>query len=103
MKNEEYQRLAQDGEQESLGHPKEPVDAIIVQNMKTAFIGALASFEEHFGELWGHGRRECDLSEVQMAYRNIWSNARTRILDIGNCCLRAVIRHASDSSTTLRS
>ena len=50
---------------------------------------ALAAFEERFGELWGHGLRDEDLDEEQREWKELWMEARARILDNGNSNLRA--------------
>ena len=55
----------------------------------TTIIGALAAFEERFGELWGHGLRDEDLDEEQREWKELWMEARARILDNGNSNLRA--------------
>lgn len=63
----------------------------LLQNLekkfKTTMIGALARFEENFGELWGHGKTK--LTEVEEEWREIWDETRTEILNNGNNQLRA--------------
>ena len=56
------------------------------KKFKTTMIGALARFEENFGELWGHGAES--LTEEQAAWRKIWEETRTEILNNGNNQLR---------------
>jgi hypothetical protein len=50
--------------------------------VQTAFIGALASFENHFGYLWGHG--EMKLTQEQEDFKEVWQKVRKEILDKGN-------------------
>ena len=66
------------------------LDKIITTKMRTTFIGALQSFEDYFGELWGHGLAEEELTEEQMAFRDIWDQTRTEILNKSNGQLRAL-------------
>ena len=62
----------------------------ITKKFNTTTIGALATFEEDFGFLWGHGIEYDRLSEDQKEWRKVWSRTRTDILDLGNSNLRAV-------------
>lgn len=57
------------------------------KKFKTTMIGALARFEENFGELWGHGKAK--LNETEEEWRQIWDDTRTEILNNGNNQLRA--------------
>jgi len=66
------------------------LDKIITTKMRTTFIGALQSFEDYFGVLWGHGLAEEELTEEQMAFRDIWDQTRTEILNKSNGQLRAL-------------
>ena len=63
--------------------------ASLKKKFDTTIIGALAAFEERFGELWGHGLRDEDLDEEQREWKELWMEARARILDNGNSNLRA--------------
>ena len=58
----------------------------VERKFKTTMIGALASFEKYFGELWGH--EEGGLSEEQIKMKQFWEQARTEILNNGNSQLR---------------
>tara|TARA_R100001163_G_C4949276_1_gene117752 strand:+ start:112 stop:423 length:312 start_codon:yes stop_codon:yes gene_type:complete len=55
----------------------------------TTTIGSLAAFEENFGFLWGHGKNYNDLTDDEKYWRNLWSDTRTTILDLGNSNSRA--------------
>lgn len=61
----------------------------IVKKFNTTTIGSLAIIEETFGFLWGHGISYNQLDEDQKDWREAWSEARTKILDLGNSNLRA--------------
>jgi hypothetical protein len=63
----------------------------IEKKFKTTMIGALASFENVFGELWGIDKEECDLTKEEMMWLNKWNNTRNQILNNGNSQLRAAI------------
>ena len=52
--------------------------------LNTTMIGAISAFEEEFGELWGHGLDETELSETHKAVRKRWLDARCKILNKGN-------------------
>ena len=65
----------------------------LLNNLKkkfdTTIIGSLAAFEERFGELCGHGLPTEELDEDQLYWREVWADARSRVLDNGNANLRA--------------
>ena len=65
----------------------------LLNNLKkkfdTTIIGSLAAFEEKFGELWGHGLPTEELDEDQIYWREVWADARSKVLDNGNSNLRA--------------
>ena len=60
----------------------------IKKKFDTTTIGSLAILEELFGELWGHGLPYRDLEEEEKEWREVWNEARTKILDLGNSNLR---------------
>ena len=62
---------------------------IIKKKFNTTIIGSLASFEDTFGDLWGHGLAMGDLEEDQRYWRDIWMETRAKVLDNGNSNLRA--------------
>ena len=64
---------------------------ILKKKMTTAFIGALARFEQFFGEeIWGHGKPEEECTPEQLAWREVWEECRTEVLNNGNHQWRAV-------------
>ena len=65
----------------------------LTKKFKTTMIGALARFEERFGEIWGFGLEEGkELSKEQEDALEAWLLVRTEILNNGNTQLR----HALD-------
>lgn len=65
---------------------------VVHKKMDTAFIGAIAQFEEAFGHAWGHGKLPAELDEVERYYRNVWETCRNAILTNGNGQKRAVAK-----------
>jgi len=66
------------------------LQAILRRKLTTAFIGALAQFEKHFGGLWGHGRPTTSLTADEREWRARWEACRTDALNVGNTQVRAV-------------
>ena len=62
---------------------------ILKKKFDTTIIGALAAFEERFGDLWGHGLPIAELDEDQRYWRDLWMETRSKVLDNGNANLRA--------------
>ena len=56
----------------------------IKKKFNTTMIGALAAFEEEFGELWGDGLDIDDLTPDQLEERERWERVRSKVLDNGN-------------------
>lgn len=56
------------------------------KKIQTTMIGSLSTIEEYFGFLWNHGASE--LSEEQKRIRDIYEEARAKILDRGNTQIR---------------
>lgn len=65
------------------------IEYIIRKKIETTMIGALARFEENFGELWGHDKD--NLSQEQLRNEIIWEKTRNEILDHGNSQIRKAI------------
>ena len=61
----------------------------IEKKCKTTMIGAIASFEEVFGVLWGHGNEQ--LSQEEQYWLEKWEEARTLVLNNGNNQIRAAM------------
>lgn len=61
------------------------LDKIISKKIETTFIGALDSFEKHFGFLWGQDKDEdAKLTKQEIQMENLWEACRTDILNKGN-------------------
>jgi len=76
-------------------YAKKKLTQVLNKKFKTTMIGALASFEALFGELWGHGKNIGDLTEAEVAFREAWEQARTDILNKGNAQLRGAMEELS--------
>jgi len=63
---------------------RERLKRIVSTKIKTSFIGALARFEEAFGEFWGDGIPLHRLSPEQLEWRQRWEKCREAILDNGH-------------------
>ena len=83
-------RLREAAQERFLDESRKRLDKIMSQKMRTTFIGAIAVFEEVFGFLWGHGEADHDITEQQQMMKDLWEEARTRILNKSNNQLRAV-------------
>jgi hypothetical protein len=68
---------------------RQRLDKIVSTKMKTAFIGALAAFEESFGFLWGKDKNESELTQSEKEMSELWEQTRTKVLNNGNTQLRA--------------
>ena len=67
----------------------------IKKKFNTTMIGALAAFEEEFGELWGNGMDFEDLSIDQAEERERWERVRSRVLNNGNDQSRSAMEEIS--------
>lgn len=77
-------------EQKFKEESRKRLDRIVTTKMRTTFIGALQSFEDYFGYLWGHNIPEEELTDEQREFRDIWDQTRTEILNKSNGQLRAL-------------
>jgi len=68
---------------------------LIEKKFKTTYIGALASFEEAFGHLWGHGKNVSELTSQEKEFAEKWANVRTEVLNKGNNNSRATQEEVS--------
>ena len=82
-------RMQQAREDRYLEQSRRRLDKIVSTKIRTAFIGALAAFEEEFGFLWGHDIDEEDLTSEQQQMLELWIRVRTNVLNNGNTQLRA--------------
>lgn len=58
------------------------------KKFRTTMIFPLSQFESAFGELWGHGLDEDELTTQQKLNRKKWESVRSSILDNGNQQMR---------------
>lgn len=77
---------------------KKRLSNILTTKIKTSFIGAISSCEKGFGFIWGHGKDEDELTEQELAMREVWEEVRTEILDNGNTQLRAATNEVENYS-----
>lgn len=63
---------------------------IVDKKFETCFIFPLAQFEETFGELWGHGLKDEELSKYQRMMKEQWEQVRINILNKGNALRRSL-------------
>ena len=82
--------IRKSSQEKYLEESRKRLDKIITSKLRTTFIGAIASFEEHFGFLWGHGKLESELTQEEKDFAILWQNVRTEILHKSNNQLRAV-------------
>lgn len=57
---------------------------IIGTKFQTTMIFPLSQFESAFGQLWGHGKDEENLTNDEKMYRAKWNECRNNILNNGN-------------------
>ena len=84
------QRAKDAREERYLEQSRQRLDKIVCTKVRTAFIGALAAFEEEFGFLWGQDTSSNEKTEEQIDMAELWERARTKVLNTGNGQLRAV-------------
>ena len=61
------------------------------KKVQTTMIGALSTIEESFGFLWGFEEKdESKLTPEQIHLKNIYDEARAKILDRGNTQIRSL-------------
>jgi hypothetical protein len=68
---------------------RQRLDKLVSTKIRTAFIGALAAFEESYGFLWGIDKDENDLTTEELDMQILWEQTRTKVLNNGNAQVRA--------------
>jgi hypothetical protein len=63
---------------------------IVTKKLRTTMVGAMSAVEKRLGVLWGQGKPAEELSESELAWREVWYLLREEILDLGNGQLRAI-------------
>jgi len=79
-------------------HSKNTLKRHMETKFRTTMIGALSKFEKIFGDLWGHGLPDSDLSETQRKFKEKWQLARTEILNNGNNQMRAALSEIDNNT-----
>ena len=72
----------------------------IEKKFQTTMIGSLSSFENVFGELWGHGKTDENLTDEEIYWRAKWEVVRTEVLNNGNHQLRGAIEEVMEYTMT---
>ena len=68
---------------------KQKLRHIVNTSIKTTMIGSISVFESVFGGLWGMNLPEgVELNEKQRQFLDMWEEARTRVLDLGNNAMK---------------
>jgi len=65
---------------------------IVDKKIKTCFIFPIAQFESMFGDLWGHGLEDGELTSEQKMILKKWEEVRLQILNKGNVLRRALLK-----------
>ncbi len=63
---------------------------IVDKKFETCFIFPLSQFEETFGDLWGHGLKDQELTKHQKIMKEQWEQVRINILNKGNMLRRSL-------------
>lgn len=79
---------------------KKALIKILETKLKTSFIAPLSHFEQSFGFLWGHGKKESELTTDELNYRAIWNAIRTNVLNNGNNQIRAIQNELAQYTVT---
>ena len=85
-----YDSAQQANKERYNSNSKKRLTGIISKKFQTTMIGALAAFEKHFGDLWGH-EQEHELNDEQLENLEDWQRVREEILENGNTNLRSVL------------
>ena len=70
-------------------YSKNRLETNITKKIRTTMIGAIASFEEAFGKLWGIDLEYEELNSKQLRFKELWEEVRRDILNKGNMQIRA--------------
>jgi len=94
------EKARRDNDEKFKNSSKKRLITNIEKKFKTLMIGALAAFEESFGEVWGHGNWPENPTEEQKIWRDEWEKVRTKILNSGNNQLRAALDEIAQYTMT---
>lgn len=99
----ENQRIVDERKKQNESRRKERsanrLETNMAKKIKTTMIGALASFEDGFGYLWGIDDDYNALTQEQLDLRELWEEVRTEILNKGNMQIRAAKDELSEYDT----
>ena len=90
-------KIRSENKDKYLENSKKRLEKIISTKIRTSFIGAISTFEEAFGFLWGHDNPD-DLTEEEQIMKEVWEKTRTSILNNGNNQIRAVKSEVANHS-----
>lgn len=68
----------------------------IAKRMTTINIGDLSQVESFFGAIWGHGKNEDELTQLESEWRQVWELCRKAILDNGNNQIRLALNNLTN-------
>ena len=80
-------------------YAQQRLESNIIKKIKTTMIGALASFENGFGHLWGIDLDEEELTPDHRLVSDRWEEVRGEILNKGNMQIRAAQDEISEYNT----
>ncbi len=100
--HEELKRIYDEARKKNEENYKNNSKTRLTKNMarkfQTTMIGALAKFEEEFGDLWG---QNCDsMTDEEQYWHDKWQFVRTAVLNNGNNQLRAALDEISQYTLT---
>lgn len=81
---------------------KERLEKFVEGRVKTLFIGIISDFENHLGDIWGHGKIVDECDDIELDNRVVWKECRNKILDSGHDVIRVLIKELENYSVELR-
>lgn len=91
-----YDKIRETNKQRYAEQCRQRLDHIISTKIRTTFIGAIDQFEKSFGFLWGSDTE--DKTDSQQEMYQLFLQARTNILNLGNRELRAAKNEIANHS-----
>ena len=83
------QERTQQNKQRREAYKKKRLEENITKKIRTTMIGALKSFEDGFGYLWGINLDFDQLTNEQIKFNDLWEDVRNDVLNKGNSQIRA--------------
>jgi len=81
-------------------YSKQKLETNMEKKIKTTMIGALATFEDYFAELWGYDKPYNKLTEEEQHYRDMWEDVRNDVLNKGNHQSRLALTELQEYDVT---